>query len=189
MVIRLLRFNLKLLLLVSLLGLLALTGCLSPEAKQERQKATLRVHLEANPNPPGQTERIIVLRSAPTVMHIEKQPCLTEVHIAAAQLLDVTDGFLIMIKLNQQGQWLLEQYTTSNPNRRFAIRTQFRQSTNVFDRWIAAPLIGRPVRDGLLAFTPDADREEARLIVRGWNNVAGYESKEDDFNAKFSKAP
>jgi hypothetical protein len=41
----------------------------------------------------------------------------------------------------------------------------------------------------LLAFTPDADREEARLIVRGWNNVAGYDMKEEDFNAKFSKAP
>jgi hypothetical protein len=187
MVIRLLRFNLKVWLAVALGA--ALTGCQSPEAKQAKQPATLRIHLESYPNPPHQSDEIIFPRGAPTTMNVEKQPFLNEVHIAAAQLLDVTDGYLVMIKFNQQGQWLLEQYTASSPNRRLAIRSQFRQGTNVFDRWIAAPLISRPIRDGLLAFSPDADRTEAKIIVRGWNNVAGYKSKEDDFNAKFSEVP
>ena len=37
--------------------------------------------------------------------------------------------------------------------------------------WLAAPLIRRPIADGVLTFTPDASREEAEKIVKGLNNV------------------
>jgi preprotein translocase subunit SecD len=186
MVIRLLRFNIKLLVAV---GLLSLTGCQSPEAKQEQLKATLRIHLEANPNPPGQSERVLVLRSSPLPVNIEPTPFLNEAHVASAQVLDNAGGFAIMVQFDRQGQWLLEQYTTGNAKRRLAIRSQFRQGTNVFDRWLAAPVIQRPISDGNLTFTPDADRTEAETIVRGWNNVAGYKPKEPESKGKFSEVP
>lgn len=186
MVIRLAQFNLKVLLVV---GLVTLLGCRSPEKKAESQKALLRIHLETNSYPPDQSEAVQVLRSLPMTVNIEKAPFLNESQITAARVLDTGDGFLLMIKFNQQGQWLLEQYTASNLKRRLAIRTQFRVSTNVYDRWIAAPLITKPITDGVLSFTPDADRAEAKAMVQGWNNVAGYKDKEEDFNSKFSPAP
>ena len=186
MVIRLLRFNIKLLLAV---GLLSLTGCQSPEAKQEKLQATLRIHLETNPNPPNQSEHILVLRSAPLAVNIEPIPFLNEAHVASAQVMNTPDGFAIKVQFVQRGQWLLEQYTTSNAKRRLAIRSQFRQGTNVFDRWLAAPVIQRPIADGVLTFTPDADYAEAETIVRGWNNVAGYKPKKPESKGKFSEVP
>lgn len=186
MVIRLVRFNIKLLLPVCLL---AIVGCQSPEARQARQVATLRVHLETNPNPPGQSEPVLVLRSAPITINIEKSPFLNEAHIASSKIIDTPEGFIVSIQFNQQGQWLLEQYSSANSNRRFAIRTQFRQGTNALDRWIAAPLITRRITDGYLNFTPDADRAEAECFVQGWNNVAGYKPKKDEAKPKFSAVP
>lgn len=186
MVIRLVRFNLKLLLAVSLLATL---GCQSPEAKQARQLATLRIHLETNPYPPGHSERILVLRSAPVPINIEKSPFLNEAHVASARVLDTTESFIVSIQFNQQGQWLLEQYSSANYNRRFAIRTQFRQGTNALDRWIAAPIIAHRITDGIINFTPDADRAEAECFVQGWNKVAGYKPKKADAKPKFSEVP
>ena len=39
-------------------------------------------------------------------------------------------------------------------------------------RWLAAPVISRRNSNGLLVFTPDADREEAAEIELGLNNLA-----------------
>lgn len=187
MVIRRARFNLKLLLP---LGLLALLGCqmnkYTQKLTQPKPPATLRVHIETNPYPPEQCERIFVLRSSPIAVHVEKSPFLNESHVASARVVDTDDGFVLAIKFNEQGKWLLEQYTTANARRRVAIRTQFRQTTNVFDRWLAAPRIERGITNGILSFTPDADRDEADTIVEGWNNVAGHKpeakSKEKTVN-------
>jgi UPF0755 protein len=84
-------------------------------------------------------------------------------------VVETDDGFVMSVQFNDQGKWLLEQYTTANSKRRLAIRTQFRQTTNVFDRWIAAPRIARGITNGILTFTPDASQDEADTIVEGWN--------------------
>ena len=39
-------------------------------------------------------------------------------------------------------------------------------------RWLAAPMITRPIENGVIAFTPDCTREEADIFVLGLNNVA-----------------
>lgn len=170
MVIRPFRFNIYLLLLT--VALLGSPGCQSAKSKEEKQKATLRIHLEINPLPGGQSEVVTVLRSAPILVSIERNPFLNEAHIAEARVVDTDDGFSLVIQFDQQGQRLLEQYTAANSRRRFAIRSQFRIGTNVFDRWLAAPLIMGRMSDGLISFTPDADHAEAEVIARGWNNVA-----------------
>lgn len=178
MVIRLARFNLKLLLPV---GFVALLGCqmnqITQKITQPKQPATLRVHVETNPFPPDQCEQIFVVRSAPIAINIEKRPFLNESHVASAKVVETDDGFVMSVKFNEQGQWLLEQYTTANARRRIAIRTQFRQTTNVFDRWLAAPRFTRGITNGILTFTPDASQDEADTIVEGWNNVAGVKTE------------
>ena len=186
MVIRPSRFNIYLLLSALLL---AGAGCQSPQEKEKKQTATIRVHQETNPLPGAQSERVTVLRHSPMFIEIERSPFLNEGHVASASVVENQDGFFLMIQLNQQGQWLLEQYSSANTKRRFAIRSQFRVSTNMFDRWLAAPVITRRIADGVLAFTPDADRKEAEAIARGLNNTAGYKPKEQASDAKSTEAP
>lgn len=185
MVIRPLRFNIYLLLIATLLSS---PGCQSAKTKEEKQPATLRVHQETNPLPLDQSERVTVLRQSPMFIEIERAPFLNESHVTSAQVVDNQEGFFLLIQFNQQGLWLLEQYSSANTKRRFAIRSQFRQSTNVFDRWLAAPVVTRRITDGKLAFTPDADRTETEAIARGLNNVAGYKPKKAP-EKKFSEVP
>ncbi len=164
------RFNLYLLLLAVLV---ALPGCQSPETKRERQVATLRAHIEVNVGNPGQFQQVAVLRASPILLNIEKGPFLNENHVAAAEVVENPGGFVLSIRLNQKGKWLLEQYTATNPNRRIAIRCQWGVAPDAQDRWVAAPLSTRTIKDGMLVFTPDASRDEADQIAIGLNNVAG----------------
>ena len=169
MVIRPSRFNIYLLLATALL---TLAGCETLSSKSKKQIATLRVHLESPNDPSDLTEKVSVLRASPITVKIEKAPFLNETHVALASIIGNEDEFIVSIQFNQQGQHLLEQYSSTNPQRRFAIRSQFRQGTNVFDRWLAAPLVMRRISDGVLSFSPDANREEADIFVEGLNNAA-----------------
>lgn len=171
MVIRPARFNIYLLLAAAWM---VAVGCETVASQSKKQVATLRVHLEAPNDPSGMTEKVSVLRSSPISVTIEKTPFLNETDIGEAKVIESGDEFILFIQLNQQGQRLLEQYSSANPQRRLAIRSQFRQGTNVFDRWLAAPLVTRRISDGVLSFTADSDREEAEIIVKGWNKAAGF---------------
>jgi preprotein translocase subunit SecD len=173
------RFNIYLLLLVALT---ALTGCQSPETKREKQLATIRISLEINPYPPGRGQQIAFLRSAPVQLTVENAPFLNENHVESAKVVQTPGGFVLAIHFNQQGQWLLEQYTAANPKRRLAIRCQWGVPPDVQDRWVAAPLITQRIKDGMLTFTPDASRDEADQIAIGLNNMAGDSLLKDKSN-------
>lgn len=177
MIIRAVRFNLYF--WGAALALLS-AGCLSNKDREDKLPASLRIHLETNPLPLDQSQRVLVLRSTPIEVTVEKAPFLNESQISEATVVDTPEGFMLVVQFNRQGTWLLEQYTSANSHRRFAIRSQFRISTNVFDRWLAAPLIRTRITDGILGFTPDADRAEAEVIARGLNNVAKKEQPKKD---------
>ena len=170
MISRLLRFNIYLLLLVALA---ALAGCQSPETKREKQLATVRIYLEVTTGHPGQNQQVSVLRAAPITLTVEKNPFLNEIHVASASVVDTPGGFQLSIRFNTKGQWLLEQYTAANPNRRFAIRCQWGVAPDVQDRFVAARLVTGRIKDGVLTFTPDASRDDAEQIAIGLNNFAG----------------
>ena len=169
MVSRSSRFNLYLLLLIALVSF---TGCQSPEAKRKQQLARARVYLEVPVNRPGQAQQVSVLRAAPMNLIVEKDPFLNESHVATAQIVDTPGGFVLSLRMNHKGAFLLEQYTASHNNRRMAIRCQWGVPPNVQDRFVAAPLITRRIPDGTLTFTPDASREETEEIVIGVINYA-----------------
>jgi hypothetical protein len=80
-------------------------------------------------------------------------------------------GFDLQIQLNQEGTWLLQEYSASNPGKHFAIFSQFGEKGKE-SRWLAAPEFANTVSDGLIQFTPDATREEADEIALGLNNIA-----------------
>ena len=132
------RFNIYLA-LAFLLGLAG--GCQTGEPGKE--VGALRVHLEVSPDPAGTSQNISVLRSDPVLVTIKNEPILTEANIVTAKVIDARGGFAIEIKFDENGAWLLEQYTAANPGRHFAIFGQWSEKP-VAARWLAAPVIMHP---------------------------------------------
>lgn len=166
MVIRPLRFNIYLLAL-ALLG----CGCATTGSSSSKPMALLTVNVETTREAEGKSEAITFSRAHPIPITIQASPVVNETHIAEASLVDGFAGYTMVLQLTPMGTHLLEQYTLMYPGRRFAIAVQFGEKTKQA-RWIAAPVIKKRISDGVLAFTPDASREEAELIVKSLNNVA-----------------
>ncbi len=172
MMIRGIRFNLYLLLLLSVA---VATGCKSTESSKEKKiLSTLRLHQEVNPDPIGRSENVEVYREQPVHFTSDKVPFLTEADVTQAKVIDVQGGFALQIQFDRQGTWLLEQYT-AKPSRHILVFSQFvppgEEKINA-GRWLAAPMLRTHITDGLFIFAPDATREEAQRIVTGLNNVA-----------------
>jgi hypothetical protein len=169
MVIRSTRFNIYLLCLVFLAPFL---GCRSPESRREKQLATFRVHLEVNPDGSDRNQPVPIYRAHPAQVNVERDPFLTEGDIAQARVtLDTVNGFSLQIQFEPRGTLLLEQYSAMNSGKRFAIFSEFGERLENC-RWLGAPIIPRRISNGVLAFTPDATRDEAEQIAIGLNNVA-----------------
>ena len=164
------RFNIYLA-LAFLLGLAC--GCLT---FKKTPIASLRVHIEVSPDPGGTSQNISVLRSDPVLVTIKREPILTEANIVTAEVIDARGGFAVEIKFDENGTWLLEQFSAANPGGHFAIFGQWGDKL-ANGRWLAAPFITHRSANGVLAFTPDASRAEAGQMVLGLNNVAAQNRK------------
>jgi hypothetical protein len=166
------RFNIYLLAAL-VFGLIC--GCNSVESKRKDRVSTLQLRAEMNPDAMGRTEQVQIYRAQPFRMTVEKKPFLTEAFVKEARVVDVLGGFALQIQFDQQGTWLLEQYTAGLRGKHLGIFSQFctppEEKLNE-GRWLAAPLIQTHITDGLLVFTPDASREEAEEIAMGLNRVA-----------------
>jgi len=168
MVIRVERFNTYLLLLI---GLSLTLGCQNTEFKRKRQKAVLRVHMEAVPDGTNLTQPVVFGRSSPISVHVQTIPFLSEDNVVSAKIIDALGGYSLQIKFDQTGRRLLELYTASNPRKRVAIFSQFGKNMDR-SRWLAAPVIAKRISDGILTFTPDTDLKETEEIELGLNNHA-----------------
>ena len=165
------RFNLY---LAMAAALALLCGCQTH--RQKGLSGALRVHIQTNPNALDTSQTISVVRSDPVLVTIGRNPILTEANIAAAKLTDAAGGFAIEIKFDENGAWMLEQYSAANPGGHFAIFGQWGDGLDN-SRWLAAPFIAHRIANGVLAFTPDASRAEAGQLVLGLNNVAAQNRK------------
>lgn len=180
MVIRWMRFNTYLLLL------LLLCGCETTGSKSNKPLARLTVALESNREAEGRIETITVSRAQPITLNIQTSSLLNETHVAEARIEDSFGGYNLVIQFNSMGTHLLEQFTAQYPGRRFAVAAQF-GAKELQQRWLAAPQIKRRISTGVLTFAPDASREEAELIAQGLNNVAiklGNQKKKKTKDAK-----
>ena len=148
-----------------------LSACKTNSNNPEKQLALLRIHLEATSDGTPFTQSVEVVRAHPVLLNVDKTPILTEADVSEAKLLDVPGGFVMQIQFDRHGTFALEQYSTANLSRHIAIFSEFGNKP-VQTRWLAAPLFTRPVHNGVLTFTPDANLHEAEEIVRGLNNVA-----------------
>ena len=136
----------------------------------------MRVHIQTNPNALDTSQTISVVRSDPVLVTIGRNPILTEANIVAAKVMDTPGGFAIEIQFDENGTWLLEQFSAANPGGHFAIFGQWGDKL-ANGRWLAAPFITHRIANGVLAFTPDASRAEAGQMVLGLNNVAAQNRK------------
>jgi hypothetical protein len=146
-----------------------LCGCQTD--KQDEKTGALRVHLETNPGPEGTSQDVSVLRSDPVSVTIAPDPILTEANIIAAKVIELPGGFAIEVQFDEMSASALEQFTAAYPGRHLVIYGQWGDKL-ANGRWLAAPLITHRISDGVLAFTPDASRDEADELVLGLNNVA-----------------
>jgi len=151
--------------------LVALCGC-ATWLKRDQPSAAIRVHIElardAMAGPEAQT--VSVLRADPVQVTIEKNPILTEANVVAVKLISTPVAPAIEMRFDENGTWILEQYSATNPGRHFVIFGRW--GKNLKDgRWLAAPLITRRINDGILSFTPDMSREEAGQFIVGLSNV------------------
>ena len=99
------RFNIYLA-LAFLLGLAC--GC---QTGKKPLTAALRVHIETSPDPTGTSQNISMLRSDPVLITIKREPILTEANIVLAKVIDNLGDFALEIKFDENGTWLLEQYS------------------------------------------------------------------------------
>jgi len=160
------RFNIYLA-LAFLLGL----ACGCQTGKPGKEVGALRVHIEVSPDPAGTSQNISVLRSDPVLVTIKREPILTEANIVSAKVIDARGGFALEIKFDENGTWLLEQYSAANPGSHFVIFGQWGEKISD-GRWLANPVISRRISNGTLAFTADCEREEADQLVLGLNDAA-----------------
>jgi preprotein translocase subunit SecD len=167
------RFNLYL-----LLAMTVLVGCQTHKDKEDKnQTASLRIHLENRAQVTGSGKTVSVLRTEPVLVTINNDPILTEANITKAALLETPGGYAIEVKFDETGTWILEQYTSANSGRHFAIFSQWSDKPKD-SRWIAAPIISHRIANGVYSFTPDTSREEAHAIVTGLNHMAEKIAKE-----------
>ena len=157
------QFNIYLALAV-LLGLAC--GC---QTGKKTSTAALRVHIEVSPDLTGASQNISVLRSDPVLVTIKREPILSEANIVSARAFNAMGGFALEFKFDENGTWLLEQYSAANPGAHFVIFGQWGKK-NSDGRWLADPVIGRRISNGTLVFTPDCSREEADQLVLRLNN-------------------
>jgi preprotein translocase subunit SecD len=171
MMFRGLRFNVYLWLAVAAA---AWCGCSTENSRHKKQLTLMRIHLEINTDDPKTSQAAPIGRTSPVVVNVEIEPFLTQVHVKEAEVIDTPGGFALRLKFGKQGSRLLEQFSTTNRGKRFAIFCRFVSPPDRklnLGRWLAAPRITQHIGDGYLTFTPDATREEAVEIARGLNNV------------------
>ena len=153
-----------------LLLLLAVgSACKSTEEKERAKRAaSVRLHLETNPDGTPYNGPVPVYRSNPVIVNVQQNFLLDEGFLKRADIVDVDEhgGWAIRLVFDDRGARRLEHITTANKGRRMAVFAKWDES-----RWLAAPVITRNITDGVFVFTPDASREEAELIVQGVNNM------------------
>ncbi|HEY1661449.1 MAG TPA: hypothetical protein VGI03_03435 [Verrucomicrobiae bacterium] len=152
------------------LALALVCGCESPKKEKEKQVSAVRIHIEASADDPDTSQSISVFRADPLTLKIDKEPAFTEANLVTAKVIDTQDGFAIELNFDESSSMILEQDTTRNLGKHFAIFGQWGEKL-VDGRWLAAPMITRRIYDGTMTFTPDMSRDEADEFILGLTNV------------------
>jgi hypothetical protein len=112
-------------------------------------------------------------RTDPVELTVQREAVLDERDVKRATIVEQRDqAFSIAVEFVQRGSMVLHMNSVAAKGQRLVIAARWSDGTNVFNRWIAAPLQRRALDQGYIVFTPDMSREESVIFVRGLNNVA-----------------
>lgn len=182
MMIKFVRFNIY---LSALLAVALVTGCESfGGKKKDKYESVITLHQEASADGASDVESVPIYRANPIHVTVAKEPFLDSSDVTDAKVLEDLGGFVIQLRWNQRGAMILNGVTTANRNRRIAIHCVFSKDAKDQEkevRWLASPMVDRPINNGLLTFTPDCTRQEADRIVKGLNQMAEEIKKKDEF--------
>jgi hypothetical protein len=148
---------------------LGLCACISP-GKPKGMIASLRFHIETNPDGSDRSAPIAIYRANPMLLNVEKASFLDERSISNAVVVENLGSYAIQVQFDESGAKMLEQYSTTFRSRHCAIFSQWGEKT-MTNRWLGAPLFTRTIFNGTLVFTPDATREESQAIVAALQNA------------------
>lgn len=166
------RFNIY---LCCALGFLLFTGCQTMGGKKDKKElTTIELHLEVNQDGASDNGPVPIGRDSLFQVNVDKAPFTDTANVIEAKLMDEVGGFVIQLKFDLTGLTILDMMTTSYRGKRIAV---FCKSDK--ERWLAAPIITKRIKDGIFRFTPDATREEAERIVKGLNNAIEQIKKSD----------
>jgi hypothetical protein len=129
--------------------------------------AGISVYMESIPDGSDRNGPIVIGRSIPIQVNVDREAFLTEKNLKEASVVETNGLYSIELQFDQKGTWLLEQYSIANRGRRAAVLGAWGER-----RWLGAPRLERRISDGVLVFTPDATREEAVKLVEGLNRSA-----------------
>ena len=163
--------------IILLLSLGLMAGCQTTD-RSKKELTAIRLHLESPNYGPGiKTTPVPICRAQPVMVNVELMPFTDERDLEKAEVIEWMGGPAIQLQFNTHGTWMLENVTRRDTQRRIAVNVQFDKE----NRWLAAPIIGRPIGNGVFAFTPDATPEETDRIVRGLNNAIAAIKKDSAF--------
>lgn len=164
------------------LALVPATGCKSfGNKKKNKDKALIQLHQESSTGGASDTETIPIFREHPIYVTVDKEPFLDSADVTEAKVLEDMGSFVIQLRFNWRGQQILGGVTTANRDRRIAIYCAFSKDKQKETRWLASPVITKPINNGIFTFTPDCTRAEADTIVKGLNFEAAEIKKQDEF--------
>src|ERR1039457_4206424 len=81
---------------------------------QKGPQGAVRIHIQTSPSALSTSQNISVMRSHPVLVTVGRDPILTEANVVAAKITDTPGGFAIEIKFDENGAWLLEQFSSAN---------------------------------------------------------------------------
>jgi hypothetical protein len=147
---------------------------------EAKQMAQIRVYREVTDFSGRASElgtlgvnKATVGRTDPVEMTVQREAVLDERDVKRATLVEQRDqSFSIAVEFVERGSMVLHMNSVAAKGQRLVIAARWSDGTNVFNRWIAAPLQRRALDQGVIVFTPDMSREESVIFVRGLNNVA-----------------
>lgn len=160
------RFNIYLLLALAVLA----GGCSTDKDPTKKLMATFRVHLQTRADDSNRTIAVPVLRANPVTIVVEKEPFLNEANVVSADIVEVVGGFDLRVQLDQEGTYLLQNYSAGHIGQHAAIFSQFGEKGKQA-RWLGVIKFTRVITSGIIQFTPDTTRAEADFVAIGLNHV------------------
>jgi hypothetical protein len=176
-------FNWYLLCLV-MLALTLGTGCTSIEDRRKNRAfyTELWFHRVPPQNTP-ETNRVMIIELAGMRMPVERRPWLTEENLVDASVIDSPGGgYGLELRFDDHGRLLLESFSSANRGQHVAIFVRYgvrkdQKEVPLEERWLAAPLISRPIVEGIVTFTPNVPKPELYRIVDGLQKAAELNAK------------